>query len=449
VADPGYADTPLGWDLSTENAGREWIELRFGASVYVSGFELYESFKPGAVYRLSTAQAYADDNTIACCGADAAAARPQHCADKPICAETTAWNPIWTGTAGNSGESATIFRPPVCPYAYRTDVLRVDLDTAAASGWNNYDAAKIIGTIDFPPGLILPDNTAPAGHENRVAYVPLRGVHGVDSFEYAVTDCLAYGPPAAVHVTLPTPAAPFDAQPYASISAVLPTSTTTVVSVAFDLSTLQQTGTFSLYTLLDGNAPVRVELRAVRYIRARPLALSPHPSSGIRHHPHPCPRPHFHPHSHSYPHRCLTQPSARLCASQETTPLPHTLLRTDATWQVRGSLTSLTLPTSTTPSTLSMATPNTTLLPPDWTSRQTWHASGGRGEAEVWLSNGGPLTFRVLVTVLPPFIEQCTAGQILNYNHDGTITCVPVRVPASPDVCRRYQPGTEKVPPWA
>jgi hypothetical protein len=33
---PGYGDTPLGWDLSAENSGREFIELRFGASMCVN-----------------------------------------------------------------------------------------------------------------------------------------------------------------------------------------------------------------------------------------------------------------------------------------------------------------------------------------------------------------------------------------------------------------------------
>jgi hypothetical protein len=36
---PRYGDTDLGWDPSTENAGHEFIELRFGSSVYVTGFE--------------------------------------------------------------------------------------------------------------------------------------------------------------------------------------------------------------------------------------------------------------------------------------------------------------------------------------------------------------------------------------------------------------------------
>jgi hypothetical protein len=254
----------------------------------VSGFELYETYKPGAVYRLSTSERYTDDNTIACCGADAAVARQQDCSGKPVCSDATQWNAIWTGTAGNSGEEATIFSPPVCPYAYRTDILRVDLDTAAAAGWNNYDAAKIIGTVDFPPGLILPNSHAPAGHENQVLYMPPRGVHGVESFEYAVTDCLAEGPPATVHITLPTPTAPFDALPYASITAILPTSSASLVSVAFDLSAVQE-GTFgSLYALLDESAPVRVELKGVS--SSSPAALSV--MFGMCRHPHPTCDPH-------------------------------------------------------------------------------------------------------------------------------------------------------------
>ena len=37
------------------------------------------------------------------------------------------------------------------------------------------EVAKIIGTIDFPPGLILPYQSAPVGHANQVAYLPPRG----------------------------------------------------------------------------------------------------------------------------------------------------------------------------------------------------------------------------------------------------------------------------------
>ena len=144
----GYGDTPLGWDLSAENGSKEWIEIRFATSVYVSGFELYETYKPGALYRISSAVKYKDDNTIACCGADAQR-RASVCNPLPTCSQTT-WNAIWEGTAANSGDKATKFEPPVCPYAYQTDVISLDLDTVAASGWNNFDAAKLLGSIDFP-----------------------------------------------------------------------------------------------------------------------------------------------------------------------------------------------------------------------------------------------------------------------------------------------------------
>jgi hypothetical protein len=231
---------------------------------YVSGFELYETYKPGAVWKLSTASSYTDDNTLACCGADAAVARPDQCGPLPVCSETTSWNAIWTGTPGNSGESATIFTPPVCPYAYRTDILRVDLDTVAAAGWNNYDAAKIKGTIGFPPGLILPNQAASAGQENQVAYMPPVGVHGNDTFQFSVTDCLAYGPSAPVQVALPMPAAAFVAEPYFSVSAVLPTSSATTVSMAVDLDVIQPNTFSSIYTLLDSTtANVHVELKGV------------------------------------------------------------------------------------------------------------------------------------------------------------------------------------------
>lgn len=46
---PGYGDTKLGWDLSEENWGHEWIELRFSTSMYISKIELYETYKPGSV----------------------------------------------------------------------------------------------------------------------------------------------------------------------------------------------------------------------------------------------------------------------------------------------------------------------------------------------------------------------------------------------------------------
>ena len=62
---PSYGDSKLGWDLSAENSGREFIELKFPNRVYVSGFELFQTYKPGAVTRVATTPSYDDDNTAA------------------------------------------------------------------------------------------------------------------------------------------------------------------------------------------------------------------------------------------------------------------------------------------------------------------------------------------------------------------------------------------------
>jgi hypothetical protein len=121
-------DTALGWDLSQENSGREWIELRFGTPVYVSGFELYEVYNPGAVSRVSTTRSYDDDNTVACCGADAAPATPA-CASLPHCTHNTAWDAIWAGTPRPSSvQASTIFNPSVCPGMPPTRRARIRRD---------------------------------------------------------------------------------------------------------------------------------------------------------------------------------------------------------------------------------------------------------------------------------------------------------------------------------
>ena len=244
---PGYGDTALGYDLSAENSGREWIELKFPTNVYVTGFELYETYKPGATYRISTAPEYVDNNLIACCGQDFPAGG--NCDGRPVCSTDTAWNTAWSGTAGNSGESATIFSPNMCPYAYQTNIVRVDLNTALASGWNNFDAAKVFGSLEMPPGLILADSTD--SNLNKVAYTALPGMHGVDTFAYEVTDCLGYGAPTTMTVMLPEPATAFSAAVHKSFSVIVNGTTT---SIPTDLSVPIESGIFSLHELLRGSA---------------------------------------------------------------------------------------------------------------------------------------------------------------------------------------------------
>ena len=110
---PGYGDTPLGSSWSAENSGKEFIELRFSTKMYINAFELFQTYKPGAVFKISSAPEYEDDNLIACCGEDFPAGGA--CTGYPVCSKDTQWNTIWSGTAGNSADKAVVFEPQLCP----------------------------------------------------------------------------------------------------------------------------------------------------------------------------------------------------------------------------------------------------------------------------------------------------------------------------------------------
>ena len=124
------------------------------------------------------------------------------------CSQDTTWNTLYSGTAGGTGsDTARIFAPPLCPYGYATDLLRLDLDTEAASGWNNYDAIAAFGTTGLPTGLINPSTAA---SPNRVLYTPTAGIHGLDSLDFKMTDCSDLSATAAgISVTVVPPTGEF------------------------------------------------------------------------------------------------------------------------------------------------------------------------------------------------------------------------------------------------
>ena len=64
------------------------------------------------------------------------------------------------------------------------------------------DAAKIFGSTEQPPGLVLPDQTSGT---NRVIYEAIPGVHGTDRFGYVFTDCLDYGEESFITINLDIP----------------------------------------------------------------------------------------------------------------------------------------------------------------------------------------------------------------------------------------------------
>ena len=182
--------------MGYENSGHEWIELRFPHEVFVDSFTLVEVFKPGAVSRISLAEDYVDDNTVPCCGADNG-----KCQGDP-CSMDTEWRTLWQGTPTPIfTEEIREFKPPTCPYAIKTNTIRIDLDTELVPGWNCYDSVQLSGTLDSPPGLVAPT----AEGSNSVEYLPFEGVHGSDSFEYKTSDCYGWGDSAEMVISFVSP----------------------------------------------------------------------------------------------------------------------------------------------------------------------------------------------------------------------------------------------------
>ena len=210
----------------------------------------------------------------------------------------------------------------------------------------------MIGSLEFPPGLILPDSTASPGEENKISYQALPGVHGVDRFEYAQTDCLGFGASSPVTVSLPTPAGPFESPPFLSIVHTLPdvlqgngNDVTTSVeygrySISVDVNRRPFRGALSLHELLSGAAPVTVEFQG---------------------------------------------------ATGDT-----------------GSFSSLQLHNG---AVLSRSNRSVELTSREWVASQVWVGEGAEGTIELWFSNPTSPTYRVQITVRPPHLG-CASGYV-------------------------------------
>ena len=79
-----------------------------------------------------------------------------------------------------------VFDSPLCRAPFKTDALRLELDTSAQTGiadWNHIDYVELVGS----PGL---QSAVLAGGARRVWYVPDADQSGADSFSFLATDCL-------------------------------------------------------------------------------------------------------------------------------------------------------------------------------------------------------------------------------------------------------------------
>jgi hypothetical protein len=113
-----YADDTDAWAPAVQNAGTEWLELRYEQAVIPTEIGIVETLGTGAVVRVEAWDAGSE-----------------------------AWVELWSGVAPPDIGEITTFRPPLAAVDLATDRIRLTLDTASVPGWNEIDAVELVGTL--------------------------------------------------------------------------------------------------------------------------------------------------------------------------------------------------------------------------------------------------------------------------------------------------------------
>mmetsp|Transcript_36460 Transcript_36460/g.58979 ORF Transcript_36460/g.58979 Transcript_36460/m.58979 type:complete len:1731 (+) Transcript_36460:513-5705(+) len=247
---------PPGLDYS------EWIEIGYDIPVHVTGVEIYENIGAGSVIRIL--------------------------AKKP----DGTWDAIWSGDfISDMAPAYHISTPEVCATPYKTDQLRLEINTMATIGVEGFDALMLIGTADLGDGLLYSEE-----QDLQVVYVPDANAHGenFDSFEVQSIQCSylrGYRQATPSISTVFISVVPTNDAPVAYPSGIFVAEGESVaVNVSFvdidtdgsdmywDLMTLPSGGLISLNSTVPVSAtslPLRISLAT-----ANPVTYTPYSGSG-------------------------------------------------------------------------------------------------------------------------------------------------------------------------
>lgn len=160
---PMYGDSGKAWTSNCFGA-TDWLVFKIRFPMYLTHFNLYETYNPGAITSIAVAASYT---------------KGQH--------DEADWHEVWSVPEpdNEAKKQATVFIPPTCPVPVLAQYIKL-VFTHDPDVCNAIDAAKFWGTSGLPPGYLygkefkyLPD----AGVFSKVADVPF------DSFSFKAFDC--------------------------------------------------------------------------------------------------------------------------------------------------------------------------------------------------------------------------------------------------------------------
>lgn len=116
---PAYGDLPSAWASGNPDDPAEFLELGFDNPTPINSVSIYETYKPGAVNKVSVRNP-----------------------------NTGLWEVVWSGTAAPAPEAARIFTVTFPMTTFPVSAVRIDLDSPAVPDWNEIDAVRI--NTDIP-----------------------------------------------------------------------------------------------------------------------------------------------------------------------------------------------------------------------------------------------------------------------------------------------------------
>jgi hypothetical protein len=142
----------------------EFIVVGFSTAVYVQTIEIGEVRGAGSIVRI-----------------------------KALRRETGEYMTLWESVDGEGDPRLQyrqqarleyrVFKPyPICETTFKTDTIRLEMDTRSVTDWNELDYIAMVGSSKLRSGVL------PAG-TRELMYVPNSDAEGADRFGYAVSDC--------------------------------------------------------------------------------------------------------------------------------------------------------------------------------------------------------------------------------------------------------------------
>jgi len=115
---PKYGDIQTCWAPSQSTGSQEFLELQFKNKVVPTKIEIYETFHPGSLVKISAKN------------------------------EDGKWVALWKGKRKNEEEKSRIFKPKLKECDFATNEIRLDIDQVGAISFYEIDAVRLFGDED-------------------------------------------------------------------------------------------------------------------------------------------------------------------------------------------------------------------------------------------------------------------------------------------------------------